>query len=66
MDALGAHFYDTLVKLERESFYEKKFKRWWSSFSCNDQALLRRLLGDATSLLHTTLDWHQLEVIVSC
>ena len=25
-------------------------------FSCGDQAFIRRLLGDATDLLHTTLD----------
>lgn len=63
MDVVGAHSYGTLVELERESFYEKKLRRWWSSFYCSDQSLLRRLLGDATSLLHTTIDWHLLEVI---
>ena len=36
MDVLGAHSYDTLVELEKESYYEKKLRRWWSSFSCND------------------------------
>lgn len=34
-------------------------------FSCSDLALFRWLLGVATALLHTTLDWHLLEVIVS-
>ena len=66
MDALGAHSYDTLVELERESYYEKKLRRQWSSFSCGDQAFIQQLLGDATALLHTTLDWHLLEVITSC
>ena len=28
MDAFSTHSYDTLVKLERESYYEKKLKRW--------------------------------------
>ena len=66
MDALGAHSYDTLVELERESYYEKKLRRWWSPFSCGDQELILQLLRDATALLHTTLDWHLLEVITSC
>ena len=65
MDALGAHSYDTLVELERESYYEKKFRRWLSSFSCSDQAFIRQLLGVATTLLYTSLDWHLL-VITSC
>ena len=65
MDALGAHSYDTLVELERESYYEKKFRRWLSSFSCDDQAFIRQLLGVATTLLYTSLDWHLL-VITSC
>ena len=65
MDAFGAHSYDTLVELERESYYEKKLRRWWSSFSCGDQALIQWLLGDAIALLHTTLDWYLLEVISS-
>ena len=56
MDALGAHSYDTLVELERESYYEKKLRRWWSPFSCGDQELILQLLRDATALLHTTLD----------
>ena len=66
MDALGAHSYDTLFEFERESYYEKKLRKWWSSFSFGDQAFIRRLLGDAIALLHTTLDWHLLEVITSC
>ena len=66
MDVLGTHSYDTLVEFERESYYEKKLRRWWSSFSYGDRALLRRLLGDATALLHTTLVWHLLDVITSC
>ena len=66
MDALGTHSYDTLVELERESYYEKKLRRWLSSFSCSDRAFIRQLLGDATTLLHTTLDWHLFEVITSC
>ena len=65
MDALGAHSYDTLVELERESYYEKKFRRWLSLFSCGDQAFIRQLLGVATTLLYTSLDWHLL-VITSC
>ena len=65
MDALSTHSYDTLVKLEKESYYEKKLRKRWSSFSYGDRALIWRLLGDATSLLHTTLDWHLLEVITS-
>ena len=36
MDALGAHSYDILVELERKSYYEKKLRRWLSSFSCGD------------------------------
>ena len=40
MDALNAHSYNTLVKLERDSYYEKKLRRWWSSFSCGDRALI--------------------------
>jgi len=66
MDALSTHSYDTLVELERESYYEKKLRRWWSSFSCGDRAFLQQFLRDATALLHTTLDWHLLEVITSC
>ena len=65
MDALGVHFYDTLVELKKKFYYEKKLRRWWSSFSCGDQALIQELLGDATALFHTTLDWHLLEVITS-
>ena len=63
MGALGTHSYDTLVELEWESYYEKNLRRWWSSFSCGDRAFIWQLLGDATALLHTTLDWHLLEVI---
>ena len=66
MDALGAHSYDTLVKLKRDFYYEKKLRRWLSSFSCSDWAFIQQLLGDATALLHTLLDWHLLEVITSC
>ena len=55
MGALGAHSYNTLVELKRESYYEKKLRRWWSSFSCGDQALIRQLLGDATTSLRTHL-----------
>ena len=66
MDVLGAHSYDTLVELEREEYHEKKLKRWWGTFSYGDQALLQQLLRDATTLLHTTLDQHLLEVITSC
>ena len=56
----------TLWSSLRRSYYEKKLRRWWSSFSCGDRAFIRQLLGDATALLHTTLDWHLLEVITSC
>ena len=66
MDALGAYSYDTLVELERESYLEKKLKRWWRSFSCGDRAFIWWLLGDATALLHTALDWHLLEDITFC
>ena len=66
MDAFGAHSYDTLVELERKSYYEKKLRRWLSFFSCGDRALIRQLLRDATVLLHTTLDWHLLKVLTSC
>ena len=40
MDALGAYSYNTLVKLKRETSYEKKLRRWWSSFSCGDRAFI--------------------------
>ena len=50
MDALSTHSYDTLVKLEKESYYEKKLRKRWSSFSYGDRALIWRLLGDATTL----------------
>ena len=66
MDALGAYSYNTLVELERESYYEKKLRRWLSSFSCGDRVFIQKLLGDATALFHTTLDWQLLEVITSC
>ena len=36
------------------------------SFSYGDRALIWQLLGDAIALLHTTLDWHLLEVITFC
>ena len=65
MDALGTHSYNTLVELEREFYYKKKLRRWLSSFSCGDRAFIRQLLRDATALLHTSLDWHLLEVITS-
>lgn len=64
MDFLGAHSYDTLVEIERE-YNERKLKRWWGTFSCGDQTFILQLVGDATILLHTTLDWHLLEVITS-
>ena len=41
MDAFGTHVYNILVELERESYYEKKLRRRWSSFSCGGQALIR-------------------------
>ena len=66
MDVLGAHSYDTLIKLERKEYHEKKLKIWWGTFSCGDRAFLRQFLGDATVVLHTRLDWHLLEVITSC
>ena len=66
MDAFGAHSYNTLVELERDFYYEKKLKRWWSSLSCGDWAFIQRILGNATAFLHTSLDWHLLEVITSC
>ena len=66
MDALIAHSYNTLVEFKRESYYEKKFRRQWSSFSCGDRAFLQRFLGDAIALLQTTLAWHLLEVITPC
>ena len=66
MDVLGTHSYDTLVKLEREDYHERKLKKWWGTFSCGDRAFIRQLIGDATTLLHTILDWNLLEVIISC
>ena len=66
MDVLGAHSYDTLVELEREDYHERKLKKWWGSFSCGDQAIIRQLLGDTIAFLHTRLDWHLLEVITTC
>ena len=66
MYVFGAHSYNTLVELEREDYHKRKLKRWWGSFSCGDQALIQQLLGDATALLYTILDWHMLEVITSC
>ena len=41
MDALGTYLYDTLFELKRESYYEKKLKRWLGSFSCGDRAFIR-------------------------
>ena len=66
MDALGTYSYDTVVELEKEFYYEKKLRRWLGSFSYGDRAFIQQLLGDATALLHTTLDWHLLKVITSC
>ena len=63
MDALGAHSYNTLVEPERESYYEKKFRKWLSSFSCGDLAFIQQLLRNAIALLHTLLGCHLLEVI---
>ena len=65
MEVLGTLSYDTLVELEREEYHERKLKKWWGSFSPGDQALICQLIGDTTALLHTTLDWHLLEVITS-
>ena len=65
MDVLGIHSYDTLVELEREDYHERMLKKWWGTFSNGDQALIRQLIGDTIALLHTTLDWHLLEVITS-
>ena len=53
MDAFGTHSYDTLVELEREFYYEKNLRRWLSFFSCGDRTFIQKLLGDATTLLHT-------------
>ena len=66
MEVLGVLSYDTLVELESEEYHERKLKKWWGSFSCGDWAILRQVIGDATTLLHTTLGWHLLEVITSC
>ena len=66
MYVFGVHSYNTLVELEWEDYHERKLKRWWGSFSCGDQALIQQLLGDATALLYTRLDWHLLEFITSC
>ena len=65
MDVLGTHSYDTLVELKREDYHERKLKKWWGTFSYGDRALIRQLIGDATALLHTTLDWNLLKVIIS-
>lgn len=66
MDVLGTHSYDTLVELKKEDYHERKLKKWQGTFSCGDQALIRQFIGDATALLHTTLDWNLLKVIISC
>ena len=66
MEVLGTHSYNTLVELRREEYHVKKLKKWWGTFSHGDKALIRQLIGDATTLLHTTLDWHLLKVIASC
>ena len=66
MDALGFMSYDTVVELERQNFHERELKRWWTSFSSKDRAYIKQFLGDATSLFHSTLDWHLLEVIITC
>ena len=65
MEVIGTHSYDTLVELEKEEYHKRKLKKWWGSFSPGDQALICQLIGDTTALLHTTLDWHLLEVITS-
>ena len=66
MQVLSAHSYDTLVELEMEDYHKDKLKKWQGSFSRGGQALLWQFLGNAATLLHTTLDWHLLEVITSC
>ena len=66
MDAIGFESYDTVVEFERQTFLERELKRWWASFFFKDQAYIKRFLGYATSLFHTTLDWHLLEAIVTC
>ena len=63
MDVLGAHSYDTLAELERESYYEKKLRRWLSSFSCGDQAFILQLLRDTTAFFtpcgdQVRVTWH--------
>ena len=65
MEVLDVDSYNTLFVLESEEYHERKLKKWWGSFSRGEQALIRQLIGDATALLHTTLDWHLLEVITS-
>lgn len=59
MDVLGAHSYGTLVELKREDYHERKLKKWWGSFSFGNQGLIRQLLGEATTLLYTRLEWLQ-------
>lgn len=66
MDILGVRTYDTVVELEQETFYERELKKWWSSFSCKDQAYIKWFLGDATSVFRTPLDWNLLEAIPTC
>ena len=66
MEVLGAHSYNTLVELEWDEQHKKKLKKWWGTCSHGDQALIHQVIGNATALLHTTLDWHLLEVIASC
>ena len=51
MDALSAHSYDTLVELERESYYEKKLRRWLSSFSCGDCAFIWQCYYSSSHLI---------------
>ena len=58
MDVLGLKTYDTVVELKQETFHKRELKRWWTSFSSNDRAYIKQFLGDATSLFHSTLDWH--------
>ena len=55
-----------MVELERETFYGREPKRWWTSFSSKDRAYIQQFLRDATSLFRTSLDLHLLEAIVTC
>ena len=64
MDVLRFKTSDTVVELEWETFHKRGLKRWWTSFSSNDWAYIKKFLGDATSLFRTSLDWHLLEAII--